>query len=218
MATALAQKLKIKEGATLLTLHAPNEFATTIGDLPKGVNISNKAKNYNQVHWFVKTAAQMEEEVDGVLNLLQEDVLLWTYFPKGTSGIQTDLTRDTSWEKLHMHSNIQFLVLISFNETWSAFALRLKTEKDKKKVASPKERPVFQYIDPVKKLVFLPDDLAAALNGAKREKAFFESLSFTNKKEYLEWVVSAKREETRAGRVKETVERLGKGWKNPANR
>ena len=218
MATSLAQKLKIKEGNTLLTLHAPKTFADTIGDLPPGVSISAKAKNYNQIHWFVKTGAQLDEEVDGVLNLLKEGVILWTYFPKGTSGIQTDLTRDTSWAKLHKQANLTFLILISFNETWSAFAMRLKTEKDKKKAASPKERPVFQYVDPVTKQVFLPDDLAAALTQAKEEKMFFESLSFTNKKEFLEWIVSAKREETRSSRVKETVERLGKGWKNPANR
>lgn len=218
MATTLAQKLKIKEGATLRTLHAPVDFKSVIGDLPPGVTISEKTKSFDQVHWFVQTKAQLEEELDDVLSLLKEGVTLWFYFPKGSSKIQTDLTRDTGWESLQKRKSLQFLVLISFNETWSAFALRLKTEKDKRKAAVPKERPVFQYIDPVKKQVFLPDDLASALKEAKEEKAFFESLSFTNKKEYVEWVVTAKRDETRATRVQETVERLGRGWKNPANR
>jgi hypothetical protein len=218
MPSPVFQKLKIKPGSTLLTLHAPNDFATEIGDLPPGVAISAKAKSYDQVHWFVQTKAQLEEELETVLNLLNEGITLWTYFPKGTSKLQTDLTRDRGWEKLHSNKALQFLTLISFNATWSAFSMRRKSEQDKKKAAKPKERPVFQYIDPIKKLVFLPDDLAAALDKAKEEKAFFERLSFTNKKEYLEWVVSAKREETRAARVKESIERLRKGWKNPANR
>lgn len=218
MATTLAQKLKIKEGATLRTIHAPVNFETVIGDLPPGVVISESSKSFDQVHWFVQTKAQLEEELKSVLSLLKEGVTLWFYFPKGSSKIQTDLTRDTGWESLQKRKSLQFLVLISFNETWSAFALRLKTEKDKWKAAVPKERPVFQYIDPIKKQVFLPDDLATALKKAKDEKAFFESLSFTNKKEYVEWVVTAKRDETRATRVQETVERLGRGWKNPANR
>ncbi|MBL7720925.1 MAG: YdeI/OmpD-associated family protein, partial [Chitinophagaceae bacterium] len=51
----------------------------------------------------------------------------------------------------------------------------------------------------------------------KKEAAYFETLSFTNKKEYIEWIVTAKREETRAERVKGTIERLGKQWKNPRN-
>lgn len=218
MATTLAQKLKIKEGATLRTIHAPANFEKVIGDFPPGVVISESSKSFDQVHWFVQTKAQLEEELESVLSMLKEGVTLWFYFPKGSSKIQTDLTRDTGWESLQKRKSLQFLVLISFNETWSAFALRLKTEKDQRKAAVPKERPVFQYIDPVKKQVFLPDDLAAALKKAKDEKAFFESLSFTNKKEYVEWVVTAKRDETRATRVKETIERLGKGWKNPANR
>lgn len=218
MATTLAQKLKIKEGTTLRTIHAPGDFGKVIGDLPRGVTLSATTTSYDQLHWFVQTKAQLEEELDGVLSLLKEGVTLWFYFPKGSSKIQTDLTRDTGWESLQTRKELHFLVLISFNETWSAFALRLKTEKDQKKAAGPKERPVFHYIDPVKKQVYLPDDLAAALKEAKEASAFFETLSFTNKKEYIEWVVTAKRDETRATRVKETVERLGKGWKNPANR
>ena len=64
----------------------------------------------------------------------------------------------------------------------------------------------------------LPDELAAALKKNKKEAAFFETLSFTNKKEYIEWIVTAKRDETRTERVTGTIERLGKQWKNPANR
>ena len=63
----------------------------------------------------------------------------------------------------------------------------------------------------------MPNDLADALKRNKKENAVFDSLSFTNKKEYLEWIVTAKRDETRAERIKGTIERLGKGWKNPRN-
>ncbi len=37
------------------------------------------------------------------------------------------------------------------------------------------------------------------------------------KKEYVEWIITAKREETRKERLKGTVERLEKEWKNPRN-
>lgn len=218
MPSSIAQKLKIKDGAALLTINAPKEFKTDIGELPPGVKLSTNTKVYDQIHWFVKDRAQMEEELENVLGLLKDDVTCWIYYPKGTSKIQTDLTRDKGWEALLKHKNLQWLSLVSFDETWSAFAMRLKTEKDTKKEATPKERPVFQYIDAVKKEVYLPDDFAAALKKAAKEKAFFDALSFTNKKEYVEWIVSAKREETRTTRVKESVERLGKGWKNPSNR
>jgi uncharacterized protein YdeI (YjbR/CyaY-like superfamily) len=67
------------------------------------------------------------------------------------------------------------------------------------------------------KEVRLPDDIAAALKKNKKEAAWFDTLSFTNKKEYIDWIVTAKREETRKERIKGTIERLGKLWKNPRN-
>ena len=63
-----------------------------------------------------------------------------------------------------------------------------------------------------------PDDLAAVFKKNKAETDFFNKLSFSNRKEYLEWIVTAKRPETRKQRVEGTIERLEKGWKNPANR
>lgn len=218
MPTTTAQKLKIKEGATLLTLNAPANFKKQLGPLPAGVKITTSGSACQQLHWFVLNKAQMEKELGKVLSLVKGDVVCWAYYPKGSSKVQTDLTRDKGWEKLLQHQELQWISLISFDDTWSTFGFRLQTAADKKKAAQPKERPVFDYVDPVKKTVRLPDDLAAAMKQHKKEAAFFDTLSFTNKKEYIEWVVTARREETRKERVSGTIERLGKQWKNPANR
>ena len=88
----------------------------------------------------------MEKELKKVLNLLKEEVICWIYYPKGSSAIQTDLTRDKGWESLLKHENLQWLSLISFDEVWSAFGMRLKKVKDEKKDAKLKERIVFQYL------------------------------------------------------------------------
>ena len=217
MSNTLSQKLKIKEGYTLRTINAPENFIQTLSPLPASVKISGDVKNYNQVHWFVRNKAQMEKELNNVLKLIKDDVVCWIYYPKGASKIQTDLTRDKGWDTLLKH-DFQWLSLISFDDTWSAFAMRSKTDADKKKDTQPKEREMFNYIDTQKKIVTLPDDLATVLKKNKKANEFFQTLSFTNKKEYIEWIVTAKREETRATRINESIERLGKGWKNPANR
>ena len=72
-------------------------------------------------------------------------------------------------------------------------------------------------VNPQTKEVKLPGDLSSALKKNKQAAEFFNSLSFTNKKEYIEWIVTAKREETRKERVDGTIERLVKQWKNPRN-
>jgi len=217
MPSSLAQKLKIKEGFTLLTINAPPEFEKNISALAPGTTISSDVKNYNQVHWFVMNKAQMDKELNKVLKLIKDDVVLWIYYPKGTSKMQTDLTRDKGWDNLLKHDELTWISLISFDDTWSTFGSRLKTVADKKREEKPKERPIFDYVDPNTKTVRLPDDLAGTLKRNKKQEEFFNTLSFTNKKEYIEWIVTAKREETRNERVNGMIERLGKGWKNPRN-
>ncbi|HEV8286014.1 MAG TPA: YdeI/OmpD-associated family protein [Chitinophagaceae bacterium] len=217
MPTTTAQKLKIKEAFTLLTVNAPIDFKKNIGTLPAGVKISADAKKYDQIHWFVMNKAQLDKELNKVLKLIKNDVVLWIYYPKGTSKLQTDLTRDKGWDGLLKHNELTWISLISFDDTWSTFGSRLNTESDKRREDKPKERPIFDYVDPKTKSVRLPDDFATTLKKNKKQEEFFNSLSFTNKKEYIEWIVTAKREETRNERVKGTMERLAKGWKNPRN-
>ena len=62
---------------------------------------------------------------------LKPESMLWISFPKGTSKIQTDLTRDKGWEGLQK-LDLKWVNLVSVNETWSAFALRPYKEGEKK--------------------------------------------------------------------------------------
>jgi serine/threonine protein kinase len=217
MANTTAQKLKIKEGMSLLSLNAPKNFNSNLEPLPKNVSIKSSSKTFDQIHWFVINKAQLEKELDKVLKLVKNKVICWIYYPKGTSKIQTDLTRDKGWDELLEHKELHWISLIAFDETWSAFGFRMKSEADKKKESTLNVREIFNYVDPVKKLVRLPGDLSISFEKNKKAKNFLEALSFTNKKEYLEWIIAAKREETRHGRIKGTMERLEKGWKNPRN-
>lgn len=201
----------------MLTLHAPANFKDVLAPLPAEVEIVTEGKNYNQVHWFVLNKRQLDKELAKVLGLVKDGVTCWIYYPKGTSKLQTDLTRDKGWDTLLDHKELTWISLISFDETWSVFGFRHKTGADKKKEVQPKVREIFDYIDAKTKTIRLPDDLSAALRKNKKQEVFFNTLSFTNRKEYVEWIVTAKREETRAQRVKETIEKLGKEWKNPKN-
>jgi hypothetical protein len=214
--TAIADKLKIKPGSVIFVMNEPKGYARAYGNIPAQVKFTDSAKGATQIHWFIGNKAQMEKELPKVLKMLSPEMMVWIFYPKGTSGIQTDLTRDKGWEKLLQH-DLKWIALISFNDTWSTFGMRLKSEADVKKEATPKKREIFDWVDPVKKTVKLPKDLADVLKKKKKEEAFFNSLSFTNKKEYIEWIVTAKREETKKERVKGTIERLGKQWKNPRN-
>jgi hypothetical protein len=217
MAAPLADKLKIKAGYTLLTINAPRDFEERLTPLPADVAITENGKTYQQIHWFVLNQAQMEKQMSKVLKLLKEGVICWTYYPKSTSGIQTDLARDKGWEKL-LTIDFQWLTLISFSDTWSSFAFRLKNEADAKKAAQPKaERLIFQYADSKTKTIRLPEDLAKAFTKHKQAAKIFDALAYSHRREYVEWIITAKKEETRSKRIEGTLEKLLKGRKNPAD-
>lgn len=217
MALTTAQKLKVKEGNTILIINAPSEYKIFFESLTEGVKITDSSKSFNHVHWFVKDRAQMEKDLKKVLPLIKDDVIAWIFFPKGKSKIQTDLNRDSVWA-VFQNQNVQMITLISFDDTWSAFGIRQKTKTDKKKAYKPKESALLSYVDSKTKTVKLPDDVATILKNKKILFDHFNSLAFTHKKEYVEWIVSAKKEETRKQRIKQMIEMLEKKWKNPSNR
>jgi len=57
----------------------------------------------------------------------------------------------------------------------------------------------------------VPADLAAALQQDAAAAAFFEKLSFTHRREYVQWIEEAKKEETRRNRVVKAVAMLKEG-------
>jgi hypothetical protein len=62
---------------------------------------------------------------------LKPESMLWIAFPKGTSKIQTDLTRDKGWDELQK-LDLKWINLVSINETWSAFSMRPYKEGEKR--------------------------------------------------------------------------------------
>lgn len=65
-------------------------------------------------------------------------------------------------------------------------------------------------VDTGPRLVKQPADLTAALGRAPQAMANFAALSYGHRNAYVEWILEAKKPETRARRVDEAVKRLGK--------
>lgn len=62
-----------------------------------------------------------------------------------------------------------------------------------------------------KRRLVIPADLRAALSGNKKAQAAFDSFSNSHKKEYVNWITEAKREETRRKRIKTALQWLAEG-------
>jgi hypothetical protein len=68
-------------------------------------------------------------------------------------------------------------------------------------------------IDTAPRTIEPPPDLKKALARDPQAKSFFKELSYTHQKDYVTWITSAKRPETRTRRIEETVKLLSEGKK-----
>jgi bifunctional DNA-binding transcriptional regulator/antitoxin component of YhaV-PrlF toxin-antitoxin module len=65
--------------------------------------------------------------------------------------------------------------------------------------------------DDAPRTVDAPADLKKALRGSSAAKKAFDGLSFTHRREYVEWITGAKKDETRRRRVAKAIEMLEAG-------
>ena len=79
-------------------------------------------------------------------------------------------------------------------------------------VAADDEVDVRIELDTAPREVVLPEDLANAMDGTARTA--FDALAYSHQKEWVRWVQEAKRPETRASRIGQTVESLRAGKKS----
>ena len=75
-------------------------------------------------------------------------------------------------------------------------------------VDAPDRVRVTMELDVEPRIVAVPGDLRAALDEDTVATAAFDRLSFTHRREYVEWVEEAKRPDTRARRIAATIDRV----------
>jgi hypothetical protein len=122
--SALAKKLKIKPGYHATVINAPKGYADELKPLPADVKLTQQfdfPSDWIQI--FAQNTDELNKLFPKVLKILKPETLLWVSFPKGTSDLQSDLTRDKGWE-IVIAAELKWINLVSVNETWSAFSMR----------------------------------------------------------------------------------------------
>jgi hypothetical protein len=119
-----AQKLFIKEGFSIYSLHAPQDLAGLLGPLPAGTRlIDQPAEPVDAILLFADSRAVLEADLPRLKDWLKPDGLLWVAYHKGTSKVKTDINRDS----IHRYApsvGLDTVFQIAIDADWSA--LRLK--------------------------------------------------------------------------------------------
>jgi len=128
---------------------------------------------------------------------------------------------DTRTRRLDDDRTMLLVAPRKVGSTWSASNKKrvAKLEKDglmtqvgRDKVSAAKRDGSWNFLDDIENLV-IPDDLASAFNRNTAARKTFDGFNKSAKKVILLWIKTAKRSETRANRVAETVRLAAKGLK-----
>jgi hypothetical protein len=124
MAQSLTRKLRIQPTQCVLILNAPTGYIELLGDLPEGVQVSEEPEGrYEFVHLFVASSEELNRLRRTAMDAVEYDGLLWISYPKRSSKVATDLTRDVLWE-LMADTGLRPVTQVSVDEVWSALRFR----------------------------------------------------------------------------------------------
>lgn len=125
---SLVDKLGIKEGHRVAILGAPADYGSILGELPPQVKPGKELRSeMNFLHFFTKSRDELAQKFQSLKSSLAPSGMLWISWPKGSSGVPTDLNENLVREIGLSHGLVDVKVC-AIDETWSGlkFVYRIK--------------------------------------------------------------------------------------------
>ena len=116
----IIKKFKFKADATVI--NAPADLQTAFTELGCLTSLEKKTKGKDTLI-FVNNSIEYVDFLHNKLKSIEPDSVLWFAYPKGSSGIKTDINRDTLRVTAEEYG-ITTVTAISINDTWSALRFR----------------------------------------------------------------------------------------------
>jgi hypothetical protein len=122
--TGLLKKLRMQPGHRALILNAPAGYLDELGELPEGVEVEEQLDGtFDFVQVFAKDLAELERLAPLAADAVAYDGLLWVSYPKKSSKMESDLTRDVVWQEV-AKTGLRAVSQISVDDVWSAIRFR----------------------------------------------------------------------------------------------
>lgn len=217
--TTLAKKLIIKPGSKWVFLNAPQEVSLDVLPLPESASISSSVETgLDGILLFIKSKADLLAAMEQIVPVLTPETIFWIAYPKKSSAIKSDLKMG-DWDELTRYK-LQGVASIAINETWAGSRFRPVGQAKISGLANAQiqTNDYAEYVDVINKVITLPPYLLDALQKNPSAMANYEALSYTNRKEYVLWLLTAKQEKTRLERLDKAIEKLSAGKKNPSEK
>ena len=125
--TPLVQKLGIKEGMTVGILNMPNFYDLDLGDLPADVQVHRGDFPAEIFIVFAERSDEAERGFQTAITFLPADGAIWVFWPKKSSGVDTDLTEQTLRD-LFLPTGMVDNKVAAVDETWSGLRFVVRKE------------------------------------------------------------------------------------------
>jgi hypothetical protein len=124
--TPLIKKLGLKAPLKLLTINAPQEYPSWLGDLPEGVRLVTRARQpIEAAHVFATESAFLEGMLSKLRKALKQDGFVWVSWPKKSSKIPTDITENTIRD-IALPLGFVDVKVCAVSEVWSGLKLVIR--------------------------------------------------------------------------------------------
>lgn len=212
---SVIEKLQLKDEKNLLIQGLPSTIEKQFAKLSFSKNVTPllKIKRIDFALVFAISHNQLKDILKDVVPALAEDAKLWIAYPKVSSKIVSDLARDCNWECIS-RLGLESVRSVALDNVWCAMRFK-KSETIKRSAFTT---AAVERVDFETRTIDAPEELQNLFAKNKKANAFFETLSFTNQKEYIVWINSAKKTETKQARLEATIEKLNVGKRNPSDK
>ena len=119
-----AKKLGLKPGMRALVMAAPSGYLKPLAPLPEGVVTSEAMGGTHEfVQFFATRKADIEKSTMKLLKTAEPGALVWITYPKKTSGLESDLSREAVWAAME-GTGWPPVSQIAIDDVWSALRFR----------------------------------------------------------------------------------------------
>ena len=118
----------IKPGQRIIILHAPDEYETTLGALPDGVEVvQDLVGQFDLIQYFTTERAAYERDFSILRDALLTAGMLWVSWPKKAAKMATDLDENVIRD-IGLANGLVDVKVIAVDERWSGlkFVRRVK--------------------------------------------------------------------------------------------
>ena len=203
---SLLSKLRISPELPFYILFAPYNLHQELANSDFKSVLPKKDK-VKQAIFFATDKNNLLKHLPDILACLENDALFWIAWPKKSGSIASDLSRDENWDDVFQFG-WEGVASAAIDNDWTALRFRHVSMIKNMKRAVPMQERITEGVDYVNRTVILPADALKAMKSFKGLSDFFYSLAFSHKREYVEAIVEAKKQETRQRRIEKMIEML----------